>query len=363
MPSRSLTELSEMSEPEILQNALRGVSESPPDRPHKGPVSQERRQLDSWSFGPPGGEVKERRPRRRFPVALGVVVAMVLGGVAFFVTHHGASSEPPLRLAMQFRKGHVHRYQLHMMMNGTMTMGSRSEPLDLDANMTFGMKVLAVRKGEAVVSVLPGTISGTANGKAIPEGQLPGVTRLRIARDGRILSGAGAFTSGTADGMGANVPALDQFTPLLPKHQVSPGDEWDRNFSRPFPFGDGKLAFTAHNEFLRFESLSDTRTAVIQTDVTVPLDFSIDVRRLLAAIGTSADQAEIPVGSNPEVIYGGDMTGTMTSWFEPTTGQQVKGLGNLDFDMTLRIEGLPVDDGRWDMAFAGTFDYELFRLS
>jgi hypothetical protein len=352
-----------MSEPEILQNALRGVSESPPDRAPKRPVSDGRRQLDSWSFGPPADEVKERRPRRRAPVALGIVVAMVLGGVGFFVTHRDASSEPPLRLAMQFRKGHVHRYQLHMKMHGTMTTGSRSEPLDLDANMTFGMKVLAVRKGTAVVSVLPGTISGTANGEAIPEEQLPGVSRLRIATDGRILSGAGAFTTGPADGMGANVPALDQFTPLLPKHPVQPGDEWDRNFSRPFPFGEGKLSFTAHNEFLRYETVSDTKTAVIQTDLTVPLDFSIDVRRLLAAIGTSADQAQLPLGSNPQVIYGGNMTGKITSWFQPRTGQQVRGIGNLDFDMTLRFENLPVDDGSLDTAFNGSFDYELFRLS
>jgi hypothetical protein len=144
---------------------------------------------------------------------------------------------------------------------------------------------------------------------------------------------------------------------------VSPGDEWDRNYSRPFPFGDGKLSFKAHNEFLRYENVTDTKTAVIHTDLTVPLDFSIDVRRLLAAIGTSVDQAQLPGGSNPQVMYGGNMTGTMTSWLEPETGQQVKGVGNLDFDMTIRFENLPVDDGRFDMAFTGTFDYELFRLS
>src|ERR687887_1562844 len=129
MPTSSLTELSEMSEAEILQNALRGVPESPPDRPHKRPVSDERKQLDSWSFGPPPGEVKERRPKRRVPALLGLVVAVVLGSVGFFLTHNTVNSEPPLRLAMQFRKGRVHRYQLHMKMNGTATMDHSPNPL------------------------------------------------------------------------------------------------------------------------------------------------------------------------------------------------------------------------------------------
>jgi hypothetical protein len=53
----------------------------------------------------------------------------------------------------------------------------------------------------------------------------------------------------------------------------------------------------------------------------------------------------------------------MTSWFDPKTGQQIKGLGDMDFDMTLRVEDLPVDDGTYDAAFSGAFEYELFRLS
>jgi hypothetical protein len=162
--------------------------------------------------------------------------------------------------------------------------------------------------------------------------------RMRISRDGRLLAGSGNLGSaGAASGL--NVPGLDQFTPLLPDHPVQPGDSWSKDFTAPFPIGDGELRYRSRNTFLRYEQLGGTKAAVIRSALTLLLDFQIDIRQLAEISGQG--QSGFPAGTNPKISYGGTMSYLATNWFDPKGGQQLKSSIDGTMDIRMRFIDFP----------------------
>jgi hypothetical protein len=231
-------------------------------------------------------------------------------------------------------------------------------------NETVGWKVVGIDdEGVATVRVSVEGISGSVNGQPLPgtvEGQS---TTLRVTSDGQILDANGlSFGSTGGSGLGG-FPGMDQVTPILPDHEVAPGDEWDKEFSQSFPFGDGKIEYTAHSTFDRYETLHGVRAAVVTTRYTVPLDFSVDLNELAKAFGGS-DGEQLPGmgGMDATIEYGGSGRFTQTSWLDLAGKQVVKTTSNGDFDMTMAFPGLEEQLGTSDFGMSATFSMQMTRL-
>src|SRR5207302_9784325 len=75
---------------------------------------------------------------------------------------------------------------------------------------------------------------------------------LKIAPDGKVVGGG--LLGGITQSFGASLPGTNQFAPLLPDRNVSPGDRWDTSVKRSLSaLGSGSLAFTAHSTYERNE--------------------------------------------------------------------------------------------------------------
>jgi hypothetical protein len=308
-------------------------------------------------------------PRRRATsVVVGAVVAVaLLGGTAtyFLLRSEPATSggtQTPLALA--FDRGDETTYDIHISMNGSIDLGTVGEqPLDVDMRESVGWKVLRVNDdGVATVQVSVEEMSGTANGQPMPPTAAGQSMTLRVTRDGQILDANGlSFGSTGGTGLGG-FPGMDQVTPILPDHEVAPGDEWDKHFSQSFPFGDGKIEYTAHSTFDRYDTVDGVRAAVVTTSYTVPLDFSIDLGDLAKAFGGSSGGQLSGLGGHDATIeYGGSGTFTQTSWLDLAAKAMVRTTSNGDFDMTMSFPGLEEQLGTGDFAMSATFSMEMTR--
>jgi hypothetical protein len=200
-------------------------------------------------------------------------------------------------------------------------------------------------------------MSGTMNGTpiALDASSLPPMT-LRIAADGRILEAAGL--SFTGQGSGTSFPGTGQYTPLLPDHPVKPGDTWSDSYSQDLPFGMGTLDYTATSTLDRYESVDGTRTAVVTTRFELPLDFTIDLGKMLKALGGRGGTGGRNL-SSATIAYGGKGSFSMTAWLDPVGGRLVRTSTTGRFHMTMEMSGVPNAPGT--ITFDGTFRQDLER--
>jgi hypothetical protein len=307
-------------------------------------------------------------PRRRGSIVVAAVVAVALlgGALTYFVLRSGTSapSRQLTALRLAFDRGDETTYDIHISMNGSVDLGALGQqPMDIDIRETVGWKVVDVDdQGVATVRVSVEGISGSTNGQPLP-GTIDGQSMtLRVTRDGQILEANGlSFGSTGGTGLGG-FPGMDQVTPILPDHAVAPGDEWDKEFSQSFPFGDGKIEYTAHSTFERYDTVGGVRAAVVRTTYTVPLDFSVDLNELAKAFGGSGG-SQLPGlgGKDATIDYGGSGTFTQTSWLDLAGKQVVQTTSNGDFDMTMSFPGLEEQLGTGDFAMSATFSMQMTR--
>jgi hypothetical protein len=296
-----------------------------------------------------------RRPRGKILVAIGVVLALMLGSYFYLSLNRSSAGTA---LAFSLSPGRSLRYGLHMTMNGKLAFQQRTVPFTMDLNETIAWKVQSVDpQGVATVDVQINGVSGKVGGISLPA--MNGLhSKIRLARDGRILT-AGVFAPAGGNSF-SQLPGTDQFTPLLPDHPVKPGDTWSKSFDQAFPFGSGALTYSTLNTFERYENVDGVRTAVIRTVMTVPLNLSLDFRKIMAISG---QDHLIPRGSNPTVGYNGKVSFTQTAWFDPSKGEMVKGSALGRFDLTMRFRGFPASMGQpqGPLVFAGTMSLKVDR--
>src|SRR5262249_9201855 len=213
-----------------------------------------------------------------------------------------SSGSQATALSMSFPTGQTFTYALSMTMDGTIRSGSQSGPLKGTITETLSWKVASVdAKGIGTVQLTAANISGNFNGQ--PVSNTPSYTStIQIAPDGRIL--VGGDLASTTGGSGFDFPGTDQFTPILPDHPVKPGDTWTKAFDQTLPFGGGNLSYSSHNTFVRYDDVSGVKAAVIRSTMTVPLNLTIDLRKLLETYGQGGP---IPKRSHPTIQYGGDL--------------------------------------------------------
>jgi hypothetical protein len=334
----------------------------PPPPPAASPAAP------GWSPAAPAST--EAPPRRRWTglivVAVVAVVALVGGLIAFNAIGGGGGSASAQPLALAFTPGQTETYTTHMTMDGKLDAGELlggSQPVVMDITQRVTWEVASVdADGVATVEVTVDEMTGTMNGMAIPDtASSTGPIAMQIAPDGRILSAGGMSFAGFDQTGGASFPGMGQMTPLLPDGPVQPGDTWTKDFSQDVPFGEGTIEFTSTSTLERYEDVDGVNAAVVTTEFTVPMDFTIDFAEILDAMGGAEGLPTGPTGlADAKIAYGGSGQIRQTAWVDPDAKQMLKMSSSGSFDMTMAFTGLATFEGQ-TIGFTGDFTQDLTR--
>ena len=293
-------------------------------------------------------------------LAVAVVLVVAAGLVAFAITRSDSAEAQPL--ALSFTQGQERTYDVHQTMDANISSPLfGDEALSMDVSQVVGWKVVSVDDdGTATIEVTVSDMSGTVNGTEVPS--VPALPiEMQIAADGRVLS-AGGLSLGAAESQGFGFPGMGQLTPILPDDgdAVSVGDTWDKEFSQDFPFGDGTIDFSATSTYVRNETVNGREAAVIETQMTVPIDATLDLAELLHALGPEITGATGAAGleqlGDGSIAYVGQGTFTQTSSVDLDAQELLKTQSRGGFDISMTFEGIPgLADGSGEMNFAGSF--------
>jgi len=208
-------------------------------------------------------------------------------------------------------------------------------------------------------------MSGTVNGTELPETPIPTIEMV-IAPDGRIVSAGGLALGGAGQTQGFGFPGMGQLTPLLPDEgdAVAVGDTWEKNFSQDFPFGEGTIEFAATSTYERDETVNGREAAVIVTEMTVPMDFTLSFADLLESLGSEASGvtgADLSLFDEAVIAYAGEGTITQTSFVDLEAQEVLKTESSGGFDIVMSFTGIPGLEvaGPAEVAFNGTFTQEM----
>ncbi len=308
----------------------------------------------------PGPETPKRR-RGMIAVAVAVVLVVVAGLIAFAITRSDPAEAQPL--ALSFTQGQERTYDVHQTMDATISSPLfGNEPLSMDVSQVVGWKVVSVDDaGTATIEVTVSEMSGTLNGTQVPSAPVPPI-EIQIAADGRVLSAGGLSLGGAAETQGFGFPGMGQLTPILPDDgdAVSVGDTWDKEFSQDFPFGEGTIDFSATSTYVRNETVNGREAAVIETQMTVPIDVTLDLAQLLDALGPEITGATGAAGleqlGEGSIAYAGQGAFTQTSFVDLDAQELLKTQSRGRFDISMTFEGIPgLAQGSAEMDFAGSF--------
>lgn len=316
---------------------------------------------DAWNFGKPA--TGPSLPRVQRPIALGLVVVLVVSvGAYFFLNRRTPSGGTAFALALSQDK--TYRYDVRIGMDGTISAQGQQTPFKMQMDQVIAWHVDSVDSGgTATVAVTVQTRSARFNGAPAPT--VPSQTsRIQVARDGRILSTGFEMTGfGSNSDFGSLVPGSDQFMPLLPNHPVKVGESWTKRFDQELPFGMGRFRYDVDSKLLRYENSGGRRMAVLFSTLSVPLDMTIDLKKVLGASGNSAGQL-LPAGSNPKMKFGGSMSMQQTAWFDHAQGELDRTSGNATFDMSIDFKDFPQEANplTGQMHLTGTMSLQVQRL-
>jgi hypothetical protein len=312
---------------------------------------------------PPPAHEPEAPTRRRGMIALAVAVVLVVlaGLVAFAITRSDTAEAQPL--ALSFTQGQERTYDVHQTMDANISSPLfGDEALSMDVSQVVGWKVVSVDDdGTATIEVSVSDMSGTVNGTEVPSTPAPPI-EIRIAADGRVLSAGGFSLGGAAETQGFGFPGMGQLTPILPDDgdAVSVGDTWDKEFSQDFPFGEGTIDFSARSTYVRNETVNGREAAVVATQMTVPIDATLDLAELLDALGPEITGATGAAGleqlGDGSIAYVGGGTFTQTSFVDLDARELLKTQSRGRFDISMTFEGIPgLAEGSVELNFAGSF--------
>lgn len=316
---------------------------------------------------PPGASPPKRRRTGLVVGTLVAVLALVAGFTAVAVLGGNEDRAQAQPLGLTFTQGESETYTIHSTMDASLQAPSLgSQTLDMDATQTVTWEVVSVADdGTATIRVSVTDMSGTVNGTEIPSTAAHSQPfDMQIAQDGRILSVGGMSLAAFEQTPGASFPGMSQLTPLLPDEPVSPGDSWEKTFSQDVPFGEGTIGFTATSTLEGYEEVNGVDAARVTTELTVPLDFTLDLGDLLATIGdslgaTGPTDAELDLIADASIAYGGQGTVSMTSWVDAEAKEMLRSSSEGSFDIAMTFTGVPGFDG--EMAFDGTFTQDVER--
>jgi hypothetical protein len=330
-----------------------GLTPSPPGGPS-----------DSFQAGP-APTAARRRPNGLVVGALVLVLAVIAGVVGFTMLGGEDESANAQPLALAFTPGQSETYTMHMTMDGQMSAGELlggDQPLTMEVTQVVTWEATSIDDdGVATITVTVDEMSGTVNGIEIPsEASATPPVEIQIAPDGRILSAGGMSFAGLEQTGGASFPGMGQMTPLLPDGPVEPGDTWSKDFSQDIPFGEGTIEFTATSTLEGYEEVDGVNAAVITTEYTVPMDFTIDFGELMGAVGATGSGSDLAGFEDASIAYSGQGSFEQTAWVDTEAQEMLKMTSSGSFDMSMEFSGLEIFEGQ-SIGFTGDFTQELTR--
>jgi hypothetical protein len=316
---------------------------------------------------PPPPEPSTDRGRRPLVVglAIGVAVVLAVGIAGFAITRSDPAEARPL--ALSFEQGQEQTYGIHQTMDGRVSSDLVGDQrIEMDLSQTVTWRVLSVDgDGVATIEVTVTDLSGTLNGVDIPPATGVPPVEIVIAPDGRVLEAGGLSLGGAGQTQGFGFPGMGQLTPLLPDEgeEVAVGDSWDKEFSQPFPFGEGTIEFTASSTYVRDDTVDGRPVAVIETDLTVPLDFTLRFSDLIDALGSelagTTGAADLDALGDATIDYGGSGAFTQTSFVDLDAHELLRSRSEGEFDLSMKFSGIPGVGQVAEMSFTGSFTQEL----
>lgn len=245
----------------------------------------------------------------------------------------GRQAESPITLRLKFKQGQVIKYQRTARL--TVTMQAIGLPGRQSGGKTFSsgersvsqMKVVRV-KPDGAAEVASTTLSEqqTQGGKTqdITPEKTP-VATLTYSQQGMLLA---LKSSPQSDPIGSEaknaLAALQIGSELLPSQPVRPGDSWTQTV--PITVLPGTGPVTIQSQFVKIVTLGRYRTALIHSQVTVPLGAQ-------------------PARNGEGVEKGGTASGTFDHHFAIAEGRSVRNIGTGSLSFTVRTrtpKGNPV---------------------
>lgn len=292
-------------------------------------------------FGKP---VEEGR-RRRAMLAIPLILAVLGGAGVFFVFGSSGTAEAAVYRRV-FTPQESHTYRFTMSMTGSVEAGPVTEPMDVSMAMTITERTLAVDPdGTATVEQAVGSVEMTVNGTRAPVPDVDGLAvTARIAPDGRVLEIEGLSALGLGDtGPIGELFGPNSMGPLLPADKVAPGDSWTVTEKVPNPLLDQAMTVTARNRLVERSSRDGVETALIRSQLEMPMDFEISMRELIALMEQQTGE-RLPNGGLPRgavFVYEGGMTMNLLQTVEVGTSRPLRITGDGDADVRMKIKGVP----------------------
>jgi len=300
-------------------------------------------------------------------IAIIVVAALVAAGLGYMFLGRGGGATTPA-FALDLSAGQSYTYRMNVAIDAHVYAGGRSVPVNETMGATMKWDVQSVdAQGNATVAVDLSDFTVNMNGQSVPVGSMPKEAThftMRVAPDGSILQGGslGMFGGGNASTAGG-VPGTDQFTPVLPGHDVTAGATWTKTYSQTLPYGMGTIHAKTRSTYLRNESVDGANAAVIVSKTTIPLHMKINLRQMLQQLGSSGGTS-LPAGANPVMSYKGKVKAQTTGWFDPNARQMLKTSMTAQFGMHIAISGVPggMPGGLNDMTMRGAMTMTMEKV-
>jgi hypothetical protein len=221
-------------------------------------------------------------------------------------------------------------YRMHIVGTGTATFNGASIPVNSDMTSLDTIKVVSVDpKAGATVTVTTANQGGSINGQPLPPSKVaPVPLTLHVGTDGKVTDPAGMALGMNAFGVvGTDVP---------PGQALTPGATWTQHFDQPLPGSGSTLHASVNGSVLRSEQVNGHADAVIQSSLTMPATFDMDLSKM------APPGAQAPTNVPPVLLHStGQVTASTTSdvdassrWLDKSTTQE-------SVDLTLSYSGIP----------------------
>lgn len=292
------------------------------------------------------------RSRRRAWAVVGLTTA-VLAAAALGLLANGRGTAEAVVYAYALRTGDTRTYDMEMSVDVDSSEGLPLPDGAVRQRMagTLSTKVVEVHSDGSATIEMTFDLRPRADG-ADAFGPTRSTQRLRIERDGRIVSSEGSmpfsFFPGESAMGGAGSFGL---FPTYPAEAVRPGDTWERSYAVPFPGARGRTV-KVEGKHEGFENTRFGRAARIRHDVSVPVELTFPIGQFMAGFAPTFGQTApwprplggtMPEAAGAEIRFDGSMKSSGVSLVLPDGSELVEGHARMTTVMAMKMSGFPTD--------------------
>jgi hypothetical protein len=311
-------------------------------------------------LGPPPFEPPSRVRRK----SVGIVVTAIVVAAALFAYFFLGSSAGASDLKVKFVPGETHTYNLEMTMTGRggNLNGGFKTNISIAAEMT--QKTGAIDKdGNATLNYTLKDFHFSADGRRASSPPGAGAAySVRMRPDGTVIGLDGGDPYGLED-----INPAGQFVnpsnagALFPKNKVTPGQTYTVEAKQSVP-DLGTVHVKATNTLVERKKIGGNEAATIHSIVTVPLNFRLGHKQLVAqAKNDGEDGSDIP--GNASITIVGNMGFNVTQTIFTSNGVLQSVLGDGFMRGTMTIGGIPGINGDVPIAFDLEFQITMTKIS